>query len=1114
MKRNPYKLFDYYTYEDRDFFFGREQESQRMVGEILSTRLLVLFSPSGSGKSSLLNAGVRPILESRGYRTLYVRLETNPSDSILSNLQNFPELDTAKEKLDLHAALRRICPAPANATLAAGRKAPELNDGSAATSPPLVIFLDQFEEFFIAFQKEPKIRFRFIEELADIIYDRTIRAYFVLSLRDDYFVRLVEFRETIPSIFQNNANVELRPFEDDAALSAIVKPAEATEVEFAEGLPDRIIRDLKSLNTRGDGVLPITLQMVCYTLWERREDNCISTKTYDATGGSAKLIQAFLNKALGAIPKRQRPLMRRLFYTLSNVDRTKRPRSFGDLLEILHAKNASRLKDLLHSLRDAQIIREEQTQGTTWYEFRHDYLAIRVADWLVEEEKRLSGIRTARLIFLALTMPVIFYFGWLFLEFNTYVIRFRPKGYQSQFNELTIVRKINPFGLQIDTGLAQGSLDRTNVEAENTMQKGLVLPFAKLRDWTPLLKQLSRESRARTELALAPNDADLSALDDLETADYARVDAKVLKRVFAALRGDKDLRLAAAKVLGHLNRTEPWVVGALLADEKDKDVHLRLAAAEALVEARRADSTVIETLMTEMKDEKNETEVRIAAAEALAELGNTDKTVILCLLAASVMSNEKRDNVDLQHAQEALVKLGRSHTQVAMILLMLLPHEEVDLDVRLTGLETIAKFGWVDMPVVNRLLEVLKDDRFEVRERSATADTLAGLRRTDSSVVDALSATVKEEKNELVLRLAAAEAMVKLGKADLVAGDLLFAVVRDNKKDFETRFVAAKALARLGRDDESVVEALLARFAASKAQNKSQDDEGAKQALLDLGRANTSIVEVLSKLMNNDVGDEIRAATVEIIGELGRPNTPTFASLIAILKNKNNDSDLRRDAAIALANINGADPLVRDIIMAVINDNDNSNRLRLTAAAALMDNNQSSPTLIDALLPFLKNDDARARMIAAELLAKLGRVDPPVVDVILASLKDNDTNLRRRAAGAIGDMGRPDQPLIDALLLNLEDADFDVRSAALRALIRLSEKENSWNEAFLIQKLQDNSNAWRIAAIYILANRSSLVPTSVDKIQTLRDDRRPWVKISALRALAEIAKHKIERESD
>jgi hypothetical protein len=59
--RSPYKYLDYYTFDDADLFFGREEVTQKMVGEILSTCLLVLFSPLARGKlrSSMPACGPR-----------------------------------------------------------------------------------------------------------------------------------------------------------------------------------------------------------------------------------------------------------------------------------------------------------------------------------------------------------------------------------------------------------------------------------------------------------------------------------------------------------------------------------------------------------------------------------------------------------------------------------------------------------------------------------------------------------------------------------------------------------------------------------------------------------------------------------------------------------------------------------------------------------------------------------------------------------------------------------------------------------------------------------------------------------------------------------------------
>ena len=211
MSRAPYKYLDYYTKEDADLFFGREEETRKMVGEILSTRLLVLFSPSGSGKTSLINAGVRPALEKLGYQTVYTRFELEPVPSVQQAVRRELKLDVSADENDLQQFLQKV---------------------SAETRKPLVIFLDQFEEFFLMFRDHPDLRQKFIEQLARVKYDDSLPVFLVLSLREDYFVNLHEFRQAIPSIYQNNANLRLKPFSAAQARQAIIEPAKVTGLFF------------------------------------------------------------------------------------------------------------------------------------------------------------------------------------------------------------------------------------------------------------------------------------------------------------------------------------------------------------------------------------------------------------------------------------------------------------------------------------------------------------------------------------------------------------------------------------------------------------------------------------------------------------------------------------------------------------------------------------------------------------------------------------------------------------------------------------------------------------------------------------------------------------------
>jgi hypothetical protein len=252
LMENPYRLLDYYRYEDAPLFFGREEETAKMVGEILSTRLLVLFSPSGSGKTSLINAGVRPELENMGYRTVYTRMEGEPTAAVCK---------AVAETLDLEK----------NAPDQGQRLYDFLKQAVQETGKPLVIFLDQFEEFFIVFKDNDTLRREFIEEVAKIKYDEQLPVFLVLSLREDYFAHLHEFRLAIPSIFNNNSNIRLEPFTEKAARSVMEEPLKLVGWKLEEGMADLVLADLKGLKKGSAGIEPISLQMICGALWQGRK---------------------------------------------------------------------------------------------------------------------------------------------------------------------------------------------------------------------------------------------------------------------------------------------------------------------------------------------------------------------------------------------------------------------------------------------------------------------------------------------------------------------------------------------------------------------------------------------------------------------------------------------------------------------------------------------------------------------------------------------------------------------------------------------------------------------------------------------------------------------------
>ena len=143
LTKPPYKFLDYYESDDRDIFYGRQIESVRFFRLVLSHRLTVLFGASGTGKTSLLKAGVLPNL--REDRVACVRVEATPSDTearlAAAIDRQLPDVPRGPDLAETFRQLRRGSGVPG------GRK--------------VLIVLDQFEQWLHgrnSFEREELVR--------------------------------------------------------------------------------------------------------------------------------------------------------------------------------------------------------------------------------------------------------------------------------------------------------------------------------------------------------------------------------------------------------------------------------------------------------------------------------------------------------------------------------------------------------------------------------------------------------------------------------------------------------------------------------------------------------------------------------------------------------------------------------------------------------------------------------------------------------------------------------------------------------------------------------------------------------------------------------------------
>jgi hypothetical protein len=356
--KTPYKFLDYYKRDDRNLFFGRDRETRTLLADVLVSRLVVLFARTGTGKTSLINAGVRPQLEELGYRTYFVRVSKDPTRSIRDVLEGYPELR----------------PLPRRSL------ADQLGWVARKVGKPIVLFLDQFEEFFIyQLEHSPAAADKFMSEVAKARENKKV--HLVFSMREEFFADMDVFRDRIPTIFHNDSNVRLRWFEPEQARAAIVGPAAEAGFEMEPELANRLVRDLAE-----DGrVEPAQLQIVCHTLWAKSGGRPALRRYREIGGGDGvaniarRILDLRLEEEFSSLETKEQfelleellPLLRSRRGTKYLTDVEQLERELGKPRELILA--------VLRKLATSGLVRIYGRENDL-VELTHDYLVERLDD--------------------------------------------------------------------------------------------------------------------------------------------------------------------------------------------------------------------------------------------------------------------------------------------------------------------------------------------------------------------------------------------------------------------------------------------------------------------------------------------------------------------------------------------------------------------------------------------------------------------------------------------------------------------------------------------------------------------------------------------------------------
>jgi len=372
---SPFKFLAPYSAKDKENFWGRDTETLELYKMLTATNLVLLYGPSGTGKTSLVQCGLTRHFNGPDWIPLVIRRGENVTKSVregLSQLSELPKEKTFRE---------------------------HINSIYSTYNRPVYLFFDQFEEVFTLAAKDEQQKVILdeegklaeVKELFAIIKESlsTVRCKFVLILREEFLGQLYTYENDLPTLFDFRLRIE------PMNTAKIGKVLTGTFKSFNISCnPPGVIKAIASNLLEGNATSQLAyLQVYLDRLWKTTyterygEEEWVripppvelNEGTLRQVETVKKVLEVYLGeqaKAIASTLEIEETWIQELLDSFVTDDGTKRPIAEGS--SRLNSKNrftGPKLDQCLAHLENARLIRKDNQ----YYELAHDALAAIVA---------------------------------------------------------------------------------------------------------------------------------------------------------------------------------------------------------------------------------------------------------------------------------------------------------------------------------------------------------------------------------------------------------------------------------------------------------------------------------------------------------------------------------------------------------------------------------------------------------------------------------------------------------------------------------------------------------------------------------------------------------------
>jgi WD40 repeat protein/transcriptional regulator with XRE-family HTH domain len=350
----PYKGLLFFDEVDANLFFGREALTTHLAGHVMNlvmdapTRFLAVVGASGSGKSSLVRAGLAVALKRAGWDVYVLTPTANPMGVLEANLNTITK-----------------------------------------NTERVLLIVDQFEEVFTLCRDEME-RIAFIEKLLTSAQEKSKKITVAIALRADFYPHCAQYPSLRRAVAAEQEYIGGMTVEE--LRRAIEEPAKRGGWEFEPGLVDVLLRDIGAQGTSEPepGALPLLSHALLAT-WERRRGRTFTFEGYHASGGVHGAIAETAESVFAdQLNQQQQDLARDVFLRLTQLgegtEDTRRRAALNELVR--RSAEATQLRSVLNTLAEARLITLSEDSA----EVAHEALIRewqRLHEWLMQDREGL-----------------------------------------------------------------------------------------------------------------------------------------------------------------------------------------------------------------------------------------------------------------------------------------------------------------------------------------------------------------------------------------------------------------------------------------------------------------------------------------------------------------------------------------------------------------------------------------------------------------------------------------------------------------------------------------------------------------------------------------------------